>query len=67
MAAYLVYMMGQRQPFGVELPLPDIEALMREASRSRFIIGHSMADNDDGVCRRMMISTCRIECVFEMD
>lgn len=67
MAAYLVHLMGQRQPIGVELPLTDIEALMTEASRSRFIIGHSMAENEDGVCRRMMISTCRIECVVEMD
>jgi hypothetical protein len=59
--------MGQRQPIDVELPFPEIEDLMSEASRSRFIIGHSMAENGDGVCRRLMISTCRIECVVEMD
>jgi hypothetical protein len=59
--------MGQRQPIDVELPFSKIEDSMSEASRSRFIIGHSMAENGDGVCRRLMISTCRIERVVEME
>lgn len=67
MAAYLLHLIGQRQPIDVELPFPDIEALMSETSRSRFISGHFVAENGDGVCRRVMISTYRIECVVEMD
>jgi len=66
-ASFLVHLMGQRQPIAVELPFHDIEALMVDASRSRFIVGHIGTSNEDGVCQRMMISTCRIECVVEMD
>lgn len=66
MAAYLVHLMGHRHPIEVELPFSGIEALMSKASHSRFIIGHFMAENGDGMCRRLMISTSRLECVLEM-
>jgi hypothetical protein len=67
MASYLVHMMGQRHPIAVDLPFSAIEDLMAEASRAKFLIGNMVAADQDGVLRRVIISTCRIECVVEID
>lgn len=66
MAAYLVHLMGQRQPIDLDLPYADLDDLMVEASRVKFLIGHMTTADEDGVCRRVMISTYRIECVVEV-
>ena len=67
MAAYLVYMMGQHQPIDLDLPFSDIEDLMTEASHVKFLVGHMSNADHNGVCRRVMVSTYRIECVVEAD
>ena len=67
MASFLVHMMGQRQPLDVDLPFSDIEDLMGEASHAKFLVGHLSNADHNGVCRRVMISTYRIECVVEAD
>lgn len=65
MAGYQVHLMGQREPIDLDLPFPDIEGLMAEASRAKFLVGHMAAADEEGVCRRVMIATSRIQCVVE--
>jgi hypothetical protein len=67
MAAYVVHLMGQRAPAHIDLPFSDVEELAAEASRAKFLIGHMSNADHNGVCRRVMISTYRIECVVEAD
>lgn len=67
MASYLVHLMGQREPARIDLPFDDVTDLAAEASRAKFLIGHMTNADEDGVCRRVMISTYRIECVVEAD
>lgn len=65
MASYFVHLMGQREPAHIDLPFEHIDELAAEASRAKFLIGHMTEADGDGVCRRVMISTFRIECVVE--
>lgn len=65
MASYFVHLMGQREPAHIDLPFEDMDELAAEASRSKFLIGHMATADEDGVCRRVMIATYRIECVVE--
>lgn len=67
MASYLVHLMGQREPAHIDLPFGDIDELVVEASRAKFLIGYMTNADEDGVCRRVMIATYRIECVVEAD
>jgi hypothetical protein len=57
--------MGQHQPIQVDLPYADLDDLVVEASRAKFLAGHMTEPDEDGVCRRVMIATCRIQCVIE--
>jgi hypothetical protein len=66
MATYLIHLMGQREPAHVDLPFDDVADLAAEASRAKFLIGHMAVADEDGVCRRVMIATCRIECAVEL-
>lgn len=65
MASYFVHLMGQREPAYIDLPFEDMDELVAEASRAKFLVGHMTNADEDGVCRRVMISTYRIECVIE--
>lgn len=65
MTSYLVHLMGQREPARIDFPFADMDELVAEASRAKFLIGHMTNADEDGVCRRVMISTYRIECVVE--
>lgn len=67
MASYLVHIMGQRHPINLDLPFSDIEELMAKASCTKFLFGYIAAADENGVCRRVMVSTYRIECVVELD
>jgi len=66
MASYLIHLMGQREPARIDLPFDDMDELVAEASRAKFLIGHMTNADEDGVCRRVMIATYRIECVIEL-
>lgn len=66
MASFLVHLMGQREPARIDLPFGCVDELAAEASRAKFLIGHMTNADEDGVCRRVMISTNRIECVIEI-
>ena len=65
MASYLVHLMGQREPAYIDLPFEDMEELVAEASRTKFLVGYMTNADEDGVCRRVMIATNRIQCAIE--
>lgn len=67
MASFLVHLMGQREPAYIDLPFDGVDQLATEASRAKFLIGHMVNADEDGVCRRVMIATNRIESVVETD
>ena len=67
MATYSIHLMGQHQPLTVDLACADIDDLIEQASRAKFLAGHLMEPDEDGVCRRVMIATCRIQCVIDAD
>jgi hypothetical protein len=65
MAIFQVHLMGQHQPVTIDLPCADIDDLAEQASRAKFLAGHMAEADEDGVCRRVMIATCRIQCAIE--
>ncbi|MEM6858615.1 MAG: hypothetical protein AAF559_12150 [Pseudomonadota bacterium] len=65
MATFSIHLMGQSQPISLDLPCADIDELAGEASSSRFIAGHLEVADEDGVCRRVMIATSRIQYAVE--
>ena len=65
MASFLVHIVGKNHPVSIDVSLDDLDALAMEASRAKFLIGHMTNADEDGVYRRVMISTNRIECVVE--
>lgn len=67
MGSYRVCMMGQNVPMDVDLPYADLEALMIDASRQRFILGHMTRPDSEGICPPVMIATSRIQCVIVID
>lgn len=60
-------LIGNSQPLCVDLPYGDLDELMDEASRVRFIAGNMTEADEAGVCRRVIIATGRIQCVIEAD
>lgn len=66
MASYLIHLMGQREPAHIDLPFDNMDDLADEVTRAKFLIGHMTNADEDGVCRRVMIATYRIECVVEV-
>lgn len=66
MAAFRVHLMGQNQPLDVDLPCASLTDLVAEASRSKFLVGHLSAADEEGVCRGVMIATSRIQCAIEV-
>ena len=65
MSSYRVCLVGQHQPLDIDLPYADLDDLIGEAARAKFLAGHMSEPDEDGVCRRVMIATCRIQCVIE--
>lgn len=67
MATFQVHLMGQHQPITIDLPARDIDDLVEQAASARFLTGHLAEADGDGVCRRVMIATSRIQCAIEQD
>ena len=67
MAAYRVFLTGDRVPLEVELYYDRLDDVMSDASRARFITGHMANPDEHGVCRQIMIPTGRIHCLIEAD
>jgi cephalosporin hydroxylase len=65
MLAVHLCLIGQHQPLCVDLPYRDLDELIGEASRVRFIVGNMTEPDEAGVCRRVMIATGRIQCVID--
>ncbi len=62
---FIVHMMGQSKPITIDLPLNDMDALAAEAAHARYLVGHLSDADEEGVCRRVMIATCRIQVAVE--
>ncbi len=67
MATFCIHLMGQNQPITIELPCADIDALIEQSSLARFLAGNMTESDEDGVCRRVMVATSRIQCAMEID
>lgn len=65
MAIFTIHLMGQNQPITLDLPSADIDDLAARSATKRFIVGHMAEADEDGVCRRVMIATSRIQCAIE--
>jgi hypothetical protein len=58
-------LIGQHQPLKVDVPYADLDDLMVDVTRNKFIVGNMSEADEQGVCRRVMIATGRIQCVIE--
>ena len=67
MATFTIHLMGQNQPITLDLPCADIDELSSQATTSRFLAGYMAVADEEGVCRRVMIATSRIQCAIEAD
>lgn len=65
MASFTIHLVGQRVPLVVDLPTSSIDDLAEEVGQSRFLVGHLANGDEEGVCRRVMIATSRIQCAIE--
>ena len=65
MSTFTIHLMGQAHPITLDLPCADIDELSSQATTSRFLSGHMATPDEEGVCRRVMIATSRIQCAIE--
>lgn len=65
MPSYCLHLMSQAQPVMLDLPYAGIDDLAEQATRAKFLVGSMAQPDEDGVCRRVMIATCRIQCAVE--
>jgi len=66
MARFLIHLIGRHQPICVDVPFLDADEFAIQATRAKFIVCDMTSADEDGVCRRVMISTQRIECVIQL-
>ena len=67
MASFNIHLMGQTMPLVVDLEFTCIDELAEAVAQSRFVIGNLTEPDEDGVCRRVMVATGRIQCAVEAD
>ena len=60
MATFRVCFMGSHTPLLVDLPAINAVQLAELSSSCRFIVGHMVEANEDGVCPGVMIQTSRV-------
>ena len=65
MAMFQVHLMGQHHPITHDLPARNIDDLVEQTGGTRFLVGHLVDADEEGVCRRVMIATGRIQCAVE--
>ena len=65
MATFTLHLMGQSTPVAIDLPLSGVDELAEQAGSTRFLIGYLTNADEEGVCRRVMIATSRIQCAVE--
>ena len=66
MATFRICLIGSPQQLIVDLPAADITELAEGVAATRFLIGHMVESDENGVCPGIMIQTNRIQCAFEM-
>ena len=65
MASFTIHLMGQATPITLDLPLASVDQLAEQAGQTRYLIGHLSEADGEGVCRRVMVATSRIQCAVE--
>ena len=65
MATFRIHLTGTAKPLLVDLSASNIEELGQDVTCSRFLVGHMVEPDEDGVCPGVMIQTNRIQAVFE--
>ena len=65
MPSFTIHWMGQAVPLSIDLDCAGVDELAESASQSRFVIGNLTEPDEDGVCRRVMVATSRIQCAVE--
>ena len=65
MASFKLFLIGAPCPLKVNLPVHGMEDLHDLASRVRFLHGHMVEPDEDGVCAGVLIPTCRIQLAVE--
>lgn len=65
MKSFIIHLQGQREPLFVDLDCDSVDDLAELAAQSRFVIGHLVAADEEGCCRRVMIAAGRISCALE--
>ncbi len=65
MAIFAIPLMIQNQPFTLDSPCTNIDQLGEQAGSTRYFAGNMTEPDEDGVCRRVMIPTNRIQCAIE--
>ena len=65
MATFSIHLIGQHQPITVDLTCRNIDELADQAGSARYLLGYMTAADEEGVCRRVMIATSRIQCVID--
>ena len=65
MATFAIHLIGQHQPITVDLTCSNIDELADQAGSARYLLGYMTSADEEGVCRRVMIATSRIQCVID--
>ncbi|AWW74567.1 hypothetical protein CD351_09030 [Erythrobacter sp. KY5] len=65
MTTFTIHLMGQATPITLDLPISTVDDLAEKAGETRYLVGHLASADEDGVCRRVMIATSRIQCAIE--
>lgn len=65
MATFRICLVGGAQPLLVDLPVSSISELADASASSRFLTGHMVEPDEQGVCPAVMIAASRIQCAFE--
>ena len=67
MARFKLFLIGTPQPLDVEFLASSVSELMESASRARFIEGHMAEPDPDGVYPGVVIPTCRLQMILEVN
>lgn len=67
MARFKLFLIGTPLPLEVELAASSVSELMESASRARFIEGNMAEPDAEGVFPGVLIPTCRLQMILEVD
>lgn len=67
MARFKLFLIGTPLPLDVEFQASSVSELSEYASRARFVEGHMAEPDADGVYPGVLIPTCRLHMILEVD